>query len=507
MAGATMAELEDLQDAPLGVEVQRGKEVWAGTVAMADGEPAWAASAQCWTSGHVGRLWATTGLGEVLLPAALACADRVDVSRGAWEAILRRRWDGRVLLVRPRAPGGLFAGAQHHGGELDPAYCAFYEASVAAAAGSPGEGVPSQALSMQVVATTPHGIAIPMRLLLVPSEGNDLAGFVFDALAQDAKDALRAAAIEGGVMGEGGPGGGEGVPVVAVPPPEMPGAVMPAAALELGGGMTMAQLSALQAHLQAMPPGTGGMDNAQVLQMAMASLPGLAQSGNPQARNPAPRPRRPKREYEPAETEAIIEGCRRYATSTRKWHDIMKDEELRSRLAPWRTNVDLKDRWRSLVKAAQSGDPKRAGGHLGPEQIALILTLAQPPPTESQPPPAALGPEAIAQGLAQGMPQGMPGLPPGMQLPLGMYLPQDGGGLSMGSGPMEGHPAAHPSMDGHPMGGHEMGGHAMGGAHEMEGVPQGHPEAHLVGAPMQEEGPPGDPAPQAQEEVPASALT
>ena len=55
-----MAE-PDLQDAPLGVEAQRGKEVWAGTVAAADGEPAWAAFAQCWTSGRVGRLWATTG--------------------------------------------------------------------------------------------------------------------------------------------------------------------------------------------------------------------------------------------------------------------------------------------------------------------------------------------------------------------------------------------------------------------------------------------------------------
>ena len=55
--------------------------------------------------------------------------------------------------------------------------------------------------------------------------------------------------------------------------------------------------------------------------MAMANLPGLQA---PQARNSTPRPRRPKREYEPAETEAIIEGCRRYATSTRKWHDIMK---------------------------------------------------------------------------------------------------------------------------------------------------------------------------------------
>lgn len=46
----------------------------------------------------------------------------------------------------------------------------------------------------------------------------------------------------------------------------------------------------------------------------------------------------------------------------------LQDEELRGRLQPWRTNVDLKDRWRSLVKAAQSGDPKRAGGHLGAEQ-------------------------------------------------------------------------------------------------------------------------------------------
>lgn len=42
----------------------------------------------------------------------------------------------------------------------------------------------SQALAMQVVATTPANVAIPMQLLLVPSEGNDLAGLVFDDLAQ-----------------------------------------------------------------------------------------------------------------------------------------------------------------------------------------------------------------------------------------------------------------------------------------------------------------------------------
>lgn len=42
----------------------------------------------------------------------------------------------------------------------------------------------SQALAMQVVATTPQNVAIPMQLLLVPSEGNDLAGLVFDDLAQ-----------------------------------------------------------------------------------------------------------------------------------------------------------------------------------------------------------------------------------------------------------------------------------------------------------------------------------
>lgn len=54
--------------------------------------------------------------------------------------------------------------------------------------------------------------------------------------------------------------------------------------------------------------------------MAMANYTGLQEMPRPAA----PRPRRPKREYEQAETEAIIEGCRRYATSTRKWHDIMK---------------------------------------------------------------------------------------------------------------------------------------------------------------------------------------
>lgn len=56
-----MAELEDLQDAPIGTEVQRGKEVWAGTVALGDGQATWSASAQCWTSGHIGRVWGLTG--------------------------------------------------------------------------------------------------------------------------------------------------------------------------------------------------------------------------------------------------------------------------------------------------------------------------------------------------------------------------------------------------------------------------------------------------------------
>ena len=75
----------------------------------------------------------------MLLPAALACAERVDVSRAAWELILRKRWDGRVLLVRPRPPGTLFAAPPHGGGEVehDPAYLAFYDASVAAAACAP----------------------------------------------------------------------------------------------------------------------------------------------------------------------------------------------------------------------------------------------------------------------------------------------------------------------------------------------------------------------------------
>ena len=66
------------------------------------------------------------------------------------------------------------------------------------------------------------------------------------------------------------------------------------------------------------------------MQMAMASLPGLQQE---QPRNATPRPRRPKREYEQGETEAIIEGCRRYATSTRKWHDIMKARGAQPRRA------------------------------------------------------------------------------------------------------------------------------------------------------------------------------
>ena len=84
-------------------------------------------------------------------------------------------------------------------------------------------------------------------------------------------------AAEGGVPVEGGlpvavgpPA--EGPPMVAVPPPEMPGAVPVPAQLELGAGFNMAQLSALQAHLQAMPPGSAGIPNAQVLQ-ARAALP------------------------------------------------------------------------------------------------------------------------------------------------------------------------------------------------------------------------------------------
>ena len=307
----------------------------------------------------------------------------------------------------------------------------------------------------------------------------------------------------------------------------------------------------------------------------------------------------------------------------------LQDEELRTKLAPWRTNVDLKDRWRSLVKAAQSGDPKRAGGHLNPEQarpatwrasserlegakparslttlirctmafrpivcfaiarsaeflvsqvwtplsscvscelpkpalmfnatvvegvpcrwrflwhsrwqrwsprhrqrklymhvilstlvadvqVALILTLAQPPPTESVPPPAALGPEALAQGMAQGMQgmHGLPGMPPGMQLPLGMYLGQpDGAGMPLGAGA---NAIAHAAMEGHVLEGvPQMGGHPMHGLHMHAGMPapmEGDVGAQHMGAPQQHgmahEGVPlGDPAAMA-EAAPASA--
>ncbi len=65
--------------------------------------------------------------------------------------------------------------------------------------------------------------------------------------------------------------------------------------------------------------------------MAIANLPGMPGVQPQPVRPVAPRARRPKREYEPAETEAIIEGCRRYATSTRKWHDIMKARRRRRR--------------------------------------------------------------------------------------------------------------------------------------------------------------------------------
>lgn len=37
---------------------------------------------------------------------------------------------------------------------------------------------------MQVVATTPQNVAIPMQLLLVPSEGNELSAMVFNDLAK-----------------------------------------------------------------------------------------------------------------------------------------------------------------------------------------------------------------------------------------------------------------------------------------------------------------------------------
>ena len=67
------------------------------------------------------------------------------------------------------------------------------------------------------------------------------------------------------------------------------------------------------------------IDTVLGVQMAMANYTGMQEAPRPAA----PRPRRPKREYEQAETEAIIEGCRRYATSTRKWHDIMKARRVK----------------------------------------------------------------------------------------------------------------------------------------------------------------------------------
>ncbi len=42
----------------------------------------------------------------------------------------------------------------------------------------------NEALGMQVVATTPQNVAIPMQLLLVPSEGNELSAMVFNDLAE-----------------------------------------------------------------------------------------------------------------------------------------------------------------------------------------------------------------------------------------------------------------------------------------------------------------------------------
>jgi hypothetical protein len=45
----------------------------------------------------------------VLLPGALACADRVNVSAEQWHTLLRRRWDGRLLLLKPRPAGEEYA--------------------------------------------------------------------------------------------------------------------------------------------------------------------------------------------------------------------------------------------------------------------------------------------------------------------------------------------------------------------------------------------------------------
>ncbi len=45
----------------------------------------------------------------MLLPGALACADRVNVSAEQWHTLLRRRWDGRLLLLKPRPPGEEYA--------------------------------------------------------------------------------------------------------------------------------------------------------------------------------------------------------------------------------------------------------------------------------------------------------------------------------------------------------------------------------------------------------------
>ena len=148
--------------------------------------------------------------------------------------------------------------------------------------------------------------------------------------------------------------------------------------------------------------------------------------------------------------------------------------------------------------------------------MALILTLAQPPPTESQPPPAALGPEALTQGLAQGM-QGLPGMPPGMPLPLGMYLGQpDGAGLPMGSRPMDAaaHAIAHAAMEGHALEvvPHQMDAHHMQGLHMHAGMSApmdaGAGGQHMDAPPqhgMAQEGAlPGDPAGMA-EAAPAPA--
>jgi hypothetical protein len=112
-----MAEPDDLVPAPLGTEEQRGKEVWNGTVALADGAPTWTASATCWTSGLIGCVWGTTGAA----PAA-PCAARMSPKpppAGELHADRRAPSGGGCSTARP----GRGAGARRCPIRRDESFC------------------------------------------------------------------------------------------------------------------------------------------------------------------------------------------------------------------------------------------------------------------------------------------------------------------------------------------------------------------------------------------------